>query len=153
MSPSSHRSSHVPFIAGFWILFTIFLLLAAGFIWLVSLEYFGPLPDFKELENPRSQLASEIYSSDHRIIGKYYYQNRTNTDFSELSPRLVHALLATEDIRFAGHSGVDFKGLTRVFFRGEAPLPSNWQKIFSPGKNFLPLFKSLLQKYGNGLRP
>lgn len=78
---------------------------------------FGPLPSFEELENPRSNLASEIISADGKTLGKYFYQNRSNVHFEDLSPNLVNALLATEDIRFHNHSGIDFRGLFRVFFR------------------------------------
>ena len=83
----------------------------------VALGWFGALPSFQELENPRSNLASEIISSDQVVLGKYYYQNRSNTSYTHLSANLVNALKATEDIRFEAHSGVDIRGLFRVFFR------------------------------------
>lgn len=76
----------------------------------ISQEWFGNLPDFAELENPRNSLASEIYSSDGVLLGKYYIENRSNVAFKDLSPNLVNALIATEDVRFYEHSGIDFKG-------------------------------------------
>lgn len=79
--------------------------------------FFGELPSFEELENPNSSLASEIYSSDLKLLGKYYIQNRSNVHYNELSPNLVNALKATEDIRFEEHSGVDLRGLGRVFVK------------------------------------
>ncbi len=75
---------------------------------------FDPLPDLTELENPKSNLASEIITSDNEVIGKYFLQNRTNVEFEELSPFLVDALIATEDERYSEHSGIDFKGLVRA---------------------------------------
>ena len=74
----------------------------------------GPLPKFDELENPKTNLATEIISSDNKVLGKYFYENRTHIDFSELSPNLINALIATEDERFFNHSGIDFIALLRV---------------------------------------
>ncbi len=74
----------------------------------------GPLPKFDELENPKTNLATEIISSDNKVLGKYFYENRTHIDFSELSPDLINALIATEDERFYNHSGIDFIALLRV---------------------------------------
>ena len=74
----------------------------------------GPLPDFKTLENPETNLATEIISFDNKILGSYFYENRTHVDYSELSPVLINALIATEDERFFQHSGIDFIALIRV---------------------------------------
>lgn len=75
---------------------------------------FEPLPSFEELENPRSNLASEIITDDGVVIGTYFSQNRVNVKFSKLSPHLINALVATEDERFFEHSGVDFRGTVRA---------------------------------------
>lgn len=75
---------------------------------------FEPLPSFSELENPKSNLASEIITSDNKVIGNYFHQNRVNVRFKDLSPYLIDALVATEDERFFDHSGVDFKGTMRA---------------------------------------
>ncbi len=88
-----------------------------AFVLAISNNMFGDLPTFEELENPKSSLASEVISSDGVVIGKYFVQNRSNVHFNELSPNLVKALLATEDIRFEKHSGIDLKGLFRVLFK------------------------------------
>ena len=77
-------------------------------------EMWGPLPDFKTLENPETNLATEIISVDNKILGSYFYENRTHVDYTELSPILVNALIATEDERFFSHSGIDFIALIRV---------------------------------------
>lgn len=78
---------------------------------------FGSLPSFEELENPRSNMATEIISADGVSLGSYYVENRSYTDYTELSPSLVAALVATEDARFYSHSGIDFLGLSRVAFK------------------------------------
>lgn len=75
------------------------------------------MPSFEELENPRSNVASEVISEDHKVLGTFYVQNRTFVSYENLSPYLVNALIATEDIRFYRHSGIDSRGLARVFFK------------------------------------
>ena len=65
------------------------------------------LPDVDLLANPKVSLASQVVSSDGRTLGAYYKENRSDAKFSELPPQLVNALLATEDVRFREHSGVD----------------------------------------------
>lgn len=75
---------------------------------------FGDLPSFEELENPQSNVATEIISSDGKSIGGYYIENRSYTDYQDMSPSLIAALVATEDARFYSHSGIDFTGLARV---------------------------------------
>jgi penicillin-binding protein 1A len=84
---------------------------------MVSSGYFGELPSFAELENPKSNIATEIYSEDKKLIGTYFIENRSFLDFNDLSPYLVRAVLATEDARFAYHSGIDMTGLLRVAVR------------------------------------
>jgi len=80
----------------------------------ISIGWLGFMPSFEELENPKSNLASEIYSADQELLGKYFIENRSNVHFDELSPNLVEALVATEDARFYEHSGVDLRALMRV---------------------------------------
>ena len=82
---------------------------------MISAGRLGYMPTFEELENPKSNLASEIYSSDGVLLGKYFIENRSNSTFSELDTNLVNALVATEDIRFYSHSGIDFRALARAF--------------------------------------
>ncbi|MFO7828131.1 MAG: transglycosylase domain-containing protein [Bacteroidales bacterium] len=80
------------------------------------MEKFGDMPTFEDLENPDNNLASEIFSDDGVLLGSYYYQNRSYVSFDDLSPNIVNALIATEDIRFHKHSGIDARGLGRVMF-------------------------------------
>ena len=89
--------------------------LVLGFcLFLASSGAWGDLPDFHELENPETNLATEIMSADNKILGKYFYENRTHVEYSDLSPDLINALIATEDERFFNHSGIDFIALIRV---------------------------------------
>jgi penicillin-binding protein 1A len=77
------------------------------FFLLASWGFFGAMPSFEDLENPESNLATEIISSDGVTIGKFYNENRTPIKFEDLPPHLVNALVATEDERFYEHSGID----------------------------------------------
>ena len=75
---------------------------------------FGELPTFEELENPKSNISTEIISEDGVQLGSFFIENRSFVDYKDLSSNLVAALVATEDSRFYSHSGIDFKGLFRV---------------------------------------
>lgn len=92
-----------------WKLFAAGVLSIIIFFTLVRIGVFGKLPSFEELENPNANLASEIYSADSVLIGKYYVYNRSNISYDELPTYLVKALVANEDERFYDHSGIDFK--------------------------------------------
>lgn len=80
-----------------------------NFLWLC-----GSMPSVEDLQNPKVAQASEIYSSDGQLIGKFYTENRTPIDYDSLSPNLVKALIATEDARFYEHSGIDSRALMGV---------------------------------------
>ena len=82
----------------------------------VAFQLFGKLPSFRDLENPKSNLASEILSEEKKPLGTYYVQNRSNVTYNELSPNVVHALIATEDTRFYDHSGIDFRRVFSIVF-------------------------------------
>lgn len=81
---------------------------------LVVVASFGDLPDTETLANPKTDLATRVYSSDGRVIGRYYAENRADARFDELPDHLVGALISTEDARFESHSGLDFIGLARA---------------------------------------
>ena len=116
MSPKKDNN-FTKYIKSFWIIIFSPVALALLIFISISLGLWGFMPSFEELENPRSNLASEIYSSDSVLLGTFYIHNRSNVNFDELSPDLVKALLATEDIRFHNHSGVDIRSIMRVLFR------------------------------------
>ncbi|MBN1338350.1 MAG: transglycosylase domain-containing protein [Bacteroidales bacterium] len=98
----------------FWSAYGALFLLVVVLFFLISSGRFGYMPSFQELENPQSSLASEVYSANGDLLGKYYIENRSDAAYPELSPYLVDALIATEDIRFMNHSGIDFKALARA---------------------------------------
>ncbi|MDX9812669.1 MAG: transglycosylase domain-containing protein [Bacteroidales bacterium] len=101
----------------FWSLFALPLIVIALLFLLISLEKLGPMPSFSELENPEYNLAAEVYSEDGVLLGTISIENRTWTEYNEISPYLVDALVATEDIRFHRHSGIDVRGLGRAVIR------------------------------------
>jgi len=111
----SNQSNYQNITRKLWRYFFFFLAGVVAFLFMVKLGLFGKMPDIDELENPRTSLASEVYSEDKVLMGKYYYENRANCEFKELSSSLVNALIATEDVRFYKHSGIDIKALTRAF--------------------------------------
>ncbi|MBR4755794.1 MAG: transglycosylase domain-containing protein, partial [Bacteroidales bacterium] len=99
----------------FWILITfpvLFLMFMILLVWI-----FADIPSFKELENPDSKLATQVIAEGGEILTTFHIENRTFVTYEELSPNIVHAAVATEDIRFYKHSGIDFKGLGRVLFK------------------------------------
>lgn len=104
-------------IIWFWILYSIpFILITILFV-LISNEKLGPMPSFEELENPENNLAAEVFTEDGMLIGRFYVQNRVWCDYDEISPYIIDALIATEDIRFYRHSGIDIRGLGRVLIK------------------------------------
>ena len=77
---------------------------------------FGEMPSYSQLENPEQNLSSILYGANGEILGSYYRDNRNPVTYDELSPNLINALLATEDIRFENHSGIDLKSMFRAAF-------------------------------------
>lgn len=100
----------------FWITYFSTLGIIVLLLFLISMGWLGFMPSFEELENPKTNLATEIFSEDGNVLGKYYIENRSNVNYKDISPHLVNALLATEDARFYKHSGIDFQALIRVGF-------------------------------------
>jgi penicillin-binding protein 1A len=105
------------YLIWFWALFIFPFALAITIFILISNGKLGPMPSFKELENPEYYLAAEVYSEDEVLLGKISIENRTWTDYNDLSPYLVNALIATEDIRYYRHSGIDVRGIARAVVR------------------------------------
>ena len=98
----------------FWKIFFIGLGTLALFFLFASWGIFGSMPSFEDLENPDSNLATEIISADGVVIGKYFQKNRSQLKYSDLPKNLVQALVATEDARFYEHSGIDARGTLRA---------------------------------------
>ncbi len=134
-SPKTHdkkRNIDPKTIRWIWgIVFAPFVLVALMLLF-TALGAFGRMPSFEELENPRSNLATEVYSEDGKVIGSFFVQNRSYVQYEDLFPAdstlhiqlgghevppVVAALIATEDVRFRSHSGIDIPSLARVAFK------------------------------------
>lgn len=113
MSESSSKFGK-KFLLWFWGIFSFIWVVVIGLFVMIGLEMFGPLPSFEQLENPKSKLASEVYSEDNMILGTFFRENRSLIDFEEISPNVINALIATEDVRFRKHSGIDGRSIVRV---------------------------------------
>ncbi len=109
------------YIKWFWILFATGILSVALLFLMASWGFLGPLPTYESLENPQTNLASQIISSDGSLLGKFYLDdNRTDVTYDDLPENLVNALIASEDVRFYDHSGIDWYGTLRaVAFLGK----------------------------------
>ena len=106
------------FLKWFWGLFAFAVISVALIFILISNGILGYLPPLNELQNPKNQYASEIFSSDMASLGRYYRnENRVGVEYTDLSPYIINALIATEDARFYKHSGIDFKSLFRAVLK------------------------------------
>ena len=115
--PPARRGRFQAFTRTMWGLFWVGLLGAGLYVSAVSVNFlnlFGRMPNLKTLENPKSELASEVYSADGVLLGKYFRENRTPVEYRDLPQNVIDALIATEDVRFEEHSGIDFKSIMRV---------------------------------------
>jgi penicillin-binding protein 1A len=141
----------------FWILVLLPLCLLLLFVLGAASGLFGKLPTFEELENPQTYLASEVYSSDGQVLGKYYVQNRSNIQYRDISPYVIKGLVATEDARFYEHSGVDIRSLFRVFFKtflghrsssgGGSTITQQLAKMLFPRETNISKFKLAFRKF------
>ncbi|MGK0422171.1 MAG: penicillin-binding protein 1A [Polaribacter sp.] len=126
--------------------FTLILVLFLYTAW----DPFKVLPSFEELENPQTNLATEVISIDGKTIGKYATENRTPVHFRELPTNLVNALTATEDERFYEHSGIDFKGTARAVLKpgsgGASTITQQLAKMLFTGRASRNILKRVLQK-------
>ncbi len=111
------NTNNIKYLIWFWALFIFPFAFVTTLFILISKEKLGPMPSFEELENPEYYLAAEVYSEDGVLIGKISIENRTWTEYKDLSPYLTNALIATEDIRYYRHSGIDIRGLGRAAIR------------------------------------
>jgi len=110
-APKTSKTGHKKWVFLFWFLVLTPPLLLALMVYIAS---FSDLPSFEQLENPKLSQATEVYSTDHVLLGKYYSVNRNNVKYEDISPMLIQALVATEDERYYTHSGIDFRSLPRV---------------------------------------
>ncbi len=147
-SPAYHQQ-----IKWFWLGFLISLLLISLLILFVAMGWAGNLPKVEELENPKTNLATEVISEDGVVIGKYYIENRSNETYKTIGPNLINALISTEDVRFNKHSGIDFQGLGTGFVanmigrkRGASTITQQLAKNLFKRDDFSNVFKKTLTK-------
>ena len=145
------KTWYKPFLIWFWSLFVGGILLVWLVLWLITRGVLGYLPPLEELQNPKNTFASEIISSDMQSLGRYYrYENRVGVQYTDLSPNLINALVATEDVRFYDHTGVDFKSMFRAIIKlgragGGSTLTQQLAKqLWSPRANNI--FERAMQK-------
>ena len=105
----------------FWGTVILGIIIVIGVFYSAGMGYLGPMPDLQQLENPKTNLATQIFSSDGVVLGKYYYEdNRTPIQFNELPENIVNGLIATEDERFYSHSGIDWRRtISAIIFLGK----------------------------------
>ncbi|MCD6063009.1 MAG: penicillin-binding protein [Flavipsychrobacter sp.] len=125
-----------------WRTFWIGLISFNVLIILINLGALGYMPSMKELENPSSALASDVYASDGTLISRYYIQDRSTSKYEEISPNIYNALLATEDARFYEHSGIDPVATVAIPFyvltgkkRGSSTITQQLAKNLFPREN------------------
>ncbi|MBR1427236.1 MAG: transglycosylase domain-containing protein [Paludibacteraceae bacterium] len=139
------------FLAWFWGLFLAGITCVVLIFWFITKGWIGYLPPLEELQNPKNRYASELFTSDMQSLGRYYRnENRIGVQYADLSPDLIHALVATEDARFYDHTGVDSKAVFRAVLKlgragGGSTLTQQLAKqLWSPRANNI--FERALQK-------
>ena len=107
------------FVRFLWTMLLLAVIATATGFWAIAEGKIGYMPPIEDLQNPISRFATQVYSSDGKLLGTWNMnrENRVMVDFSQLSPSLVQALVATEDARFYEHSGIDFKALARAIVK------------------------------------
>ena len=141
------------FFYSFWVIFFSGITIFSGIFYAASMGYLGEMPDFRQLENPNTNLATQIISSDNKVLGKFHFgENRIPIQFDDLPKSLVDALIATEDERFYGHSGIDFKGTLRaIVFLGQrggaSTISQQLARQLFVGVRAKNIFQALAQKF------
>ncbi|MDR1678329.1 MAG: transglycosylase domain-containing protein [Prevotellaceae bacterium] len=116
MTAKKSNPSSGKYLRIFWLSFIGLLLLITLLFVLIAKGYIGYMPDIEELKNPHNKFATEIYSADNQLLGRYFQSkaNRVSVNYNEISPNMINALIATEDARFESHSGIDGMAITRA---------------------------------------
>ena len=151
------KNNFKKYILWFWSIVLFFIAGGFLFFFLIAKGMLGFMPSFEELENPKNILASEIYFEDGKILDKYFIrENRTYVDYKDLPPHLIDALIATEDVRFYNHSGIDLRGLGRVVkgivtndssSGGGSTLSQQLAKMLFPREGFSSKIQLVLRKF------
>ena len=139
------------FAIWFWGIIALGIVSIVVLFWMITKGWLGYLPPLDELQNPKNKFATEIISSDMQLLGRYYRnENRVSVGYTDISQNMINALIATEDVRFYDHTGVDVKSLMRaVIMLGKAGGGSTLtqqlaKQLWSPRANNI--FERALQK-------
>ena len=139
------------FATWFWCIMGTGIAAIVLVFWMITKGWLGYLPPLDELQNPKNKYATEVISSDMQLLGRYYRnENRVSVEYTDISPNMIHALIATEDVRFYDHTGVDVKSLMRAILKlgkagGGSTLTQQLAKqLWSPRANNI--FERALQK-------
>ena len=148
---SSSKKGYRKYILGFWILFFAGIFSVIFIFLLASWGALGKMPTFEELENPETNLATEVISVDGKTLGKYFKENRTPINYEDLPDHLVNALVATEDERFYSHSGIDARGTLRAAIYlgkkgGASTITQQLSKLLFTDPNKSGTFNRIIQK-------
>lgn len=148
---AANQAFRKKFAAWFWGLIGVGIVSLVLIFWMITKGWLGYLPPLDELQNPKNKYATEIISSDMQLLGRYYRnENRVSVEYTDISENMINALIATEDIRFYDHTGVDLKSLFRaVIMLGKAGGGSTLtqqlaKQLWSPRANNI--FERALQK-------
>ena len=148
---SGNESFKKKFIIWFWSLFGAGAIAIVLLFWMITMGWLGYLPPLDELQNPKNKFATEVISADMQLLGRYYRnENRVSVDYTDISPNMINALIATEDVRYYDHTGVDVKSLMRAIMKlgkagGGSTLTQQLAKqLWSPRANNI--FERALQK-------
>ena len=150
---SSMPKKYKLYFYGFWIIFFSGIIGLTGMFYSASEGYLGEMPDFRQLENPKTNLATQIISSDNKVLGKFHFgENRIPIQFEDLPKNLVDALISTEDERFYSHSGIDFKATLRaIVFLGKrggaSTISQQLARQLFVGVRSKNIFEALSQKF------
>jgi penicillin-binding protein 1A len=148
---STPKKGFKKYILGFWIVFFVGILSVIFIFLLASWGALGPMPTFEELENPETNLATEVISADGQTLGKYFKENRTPINYEDLPDHLISALVATEDERFYSHSGIDARGTLRAAIYlgkrgGASTITQQLSKLLFTDPNKSGTFNRIIQK-------
>ena len=145
------------FFVIFWSVVLVGIIGVFVFFWLISAGKLGFMPTFEELENPNNRFASEVYFADGPIMNRYFEkENRKYIEYREIPQSVIDALIATEDVRFYDHSGVDVRGLFRVAkglltantsAGGGSTISQQLAKMLFPRESDLNVFELVISKF------
>jgi penicillin-binding protein 1A len=150
------KNNFKKYIQGFWGLYLLGVIVIFILFFSIAKGKLGEMPTFEELENPQSLLASEVIARNGVVLGRYFRENRTFVSYDQLPENLIKALIATEDVRFYKHSGIDLRGLFRVLkgvltgdsgSGGGSTISQQLAKMLFPREQFESKLELVLRKF------